>query len=277
MALVVAVVVGVIGFAVFRAAVLTQPEVAGWARTHALALTVENKPMVAWYLRTSALLRTLGVLAGLLLPSLVVMVFGLDSPGPGGWSLIFVGYLLGAVYAEVALARPREGRALLVPRELTDYLPRRLVWAQRVMGFAVCLGALVAWGWVDADAFVGTRGWLVGAAVTGLAVAFGLEWLERWIVGRPQTVISPAMVSADDAIRTQSVHSIAGAGLAMALVALGVVATYLAASDVQELRWIFTVPSILLPWFAVFVCLHFGHRSWRVTRFDKAVPMRQPC
>jgi hypothetical protein len=277
MAFVVAVVVAVIGFAVWRAAALTGAEVAGWARAHALVLTAENQPMVTWYLRTSALLRTLGVLAGLLLPSLVVTVFGLDSPGPSGWSLIFGGYLLGALYAEVALARPREGRALLVPRALGDYLPRRLVRAQRVVGLAACLGAVMALGWVEADAFVGTRAWLVGAAVTGLAVAFGLEWLERWIVRRPQTVTSPSMVSADDAIRAQSVHSMAGAGLAMALVALGVVASYLAASDVQELRWIFTIPSILFPWSAIFVCLHYGHRSWRVTRFDKAAKVRSAC
>jgi hypothetical protein len=277
MALVAAVVAVVIGLAVWRAAVLTRAEVAGWARAHALVLTVENQAMVAWYLRTSALLRTLGVLAGLLLPSLVVTVFGLDTPGPSGWSLIFVGYLLGALYAETALARPREGRALLVPRALNDYLPRRLVWAQRAVGLTACLTAIVSLGWVEADAFVGSRGWLVGAAVTGIAVACGLEWLERWIVRRPQTVVSPSMVSADDAIRAQSVHSMAGAGLAMALVALGVVAAYLAASDVQALRWIFSVPSILFPWSAIFVCLHYGHRSWRVTRFDKAATVRSAC
>lgn len=277
MALAAAVVAMVIGFAVWRAAVLTPREVVVWARTHALVLTAENRPMVAWYLRTAALLRTIGVLAGLILPWLVMSVFGSNDLGPGGWSMLFVGYLLGALYAEVALSRPREGRALLVPRELSDYLPPRLLWAQRVVGLTACLGAVAALGWVDADNFYGTQAWVVGAAVAGLTVAFGLEVLERWIVRRPQTVTTPSMVSADDAIRAQSVHSIAGAGLAMALVALGVVAAYLAASDVQELRWLFTIPSMLLPSSAIFVCLHYGHRSWRVTRFDKRAQLGSTC
>ena len=40
------------------------------------------------------------------------------------------------------------------------------------------------------------------------------------MVRRPQPFTSPSLVAADDAIRAQSVHAIAGAGLALLLVAL---------------------------------------------------------
>lgn len=112
--------------------------------------------MVAGYLRRARILRTWGALGGLLLPSLVELAasgrvqllgFGTDGEaapyaGPIG---AFIGYLLGALYAEVSLARrhdPSRRSASLVPREIADYLARRLLLLQRALGIVVVLGVL---------------------------------------------------------------------------------------------------------------------------------------
>jgi hypothetical protein len=266
----------VIAVVVFRSAVLTGSEVESWARVHGLALTPGNTPMVAWYLRTASTLRTLGVVAGLFLPGLVVLVWDLRGPSVGAWQLVFVGYLLGALYAEIALVRPRGGRALLVPRRLRDYLPRRVLHVQRAMAAVLLLGAPTAALLVDPGPNGPDRAALLAATITGGAVA-GLEVLQRWIIRRPQPLWTPPLVSADDAIRSQSVHSIAGSGIALGMVALTLITGYLAGSEVTILRQVFTVPTLLIPFAAIFVCLHYGHRRWRVTRFDRRPATRATC
>ena len=108
------------------------------------------------YLRRARLLRTWGGVAGAILPSLIefvatgrvqVLGFGTDGESaPLGFGTIFMGYLLGALYAEVSTARPvaRERRvASLARRELEDYLPRRLILAQRCLAAAAALGVVV--------------------------------------------------------------------------------------------------------------------------------------
>ncbi len=117
--------------------------VAEWARAHGLELTRENLPLVVRYLRRARRLRTWGVVVGLLTPTVVrlalgepVHVAGVGENGsaPGELGAAFVGYLAGAVCAEVSVARPfgaARRSAALLPRELGDYLPRAVVWTQR--------------------------------------------------------------------------------------------------------------------------------------------------
>ncbi len=183
-----------------------------WARAHALTLTPENRPMVWWYLRSARVLRTWGVVGGVLLPPLARSALGFG--GDAGYPLwIFFGYLAGAVYAELA----------------------------------------------------------------GLGFAFGLERLERWVVQRPQPFIHPALVDADDAIRAQSVHSIAGSGIATLLILFSFVSADLAVSDVQVLRWIMWVPAFAGFFLALVACLFYGHRAWRVRRPTAAVSRHAPA
>jgi len=255
---------------------------AEWAQTHGVELTPESRRMVARYLRRSRVLRTWGALAGLFLPSLVELAlngrvqllgFGTDGSaapyaGPIG---AFVGYLVGSLYAEVSLARPVDQvrrSASLVPRELADYLPARLLRAQRALGIAAVLGVLVL-GLVPYDAREAAEPeWLsllTGAAVVA-AFAVGLEALERWLVRRPQPFTSPSLVAADDAIRAQSVHSLAGSGLALLLVLCSGICVGLAASDVDVLRWTMWAPALVALFLSIRACLEIGHRGWRVRR-----------
>ncbi|CAN5258616.1 hypothetical protein BH18ACT4_BH18ACT4_11480 [soil metagenome] len=64
-------------------------------------------------------------------------------------------------------------------------------------------------------------------------------------------------------------HSVAGSGLAVELVCLGGILAALANSQVQVLRSTMWIPALACVVGAVWVCLYYGHRAWRVRR---AVP-----
>ena len=255
---------------------------AEWSSAHGVELTPENRPLIARYLRTARLLRTAGALAGLILPSIVelavsgrvqVLGFGTDgtsAPYAGPLSAL-VGYLVGALCAEIAVARPRDPArraASLVPRELADYLPRRTLLAQRALGVAAVLGVL-AIGLVPYDAREAAEpSWpalLTGAAAFA-AFAVALEALERWLVRRPQPFTSPSLVAADDAIRSQSVRSLAGSGLALLLLVGSGICAALAAADVALLRATMWLPAVVALVLAIRACKDIGRRSWRVRR-----------
>lgn len=255
-------------------------EVEGWAGDHGLELTPENHPMVARYLHRARVLRTWGAVLGAVLPSLIeyvwsgrvqVLGFGTDGESaPLGFGTIFVGYLLGALCAEVSLARPVQGArrtASLARREFETYLPRGLILAQRVAAVLVALG-LVLVGIVPYPESASSPGVLslaVGAAVA-LAFGAGLEAVERWLVLRPQPFTSSAMVAADDAIRAQSIHAVSGAGLALLLLLLCGVALGLQASDVEWLHSAMVAPAAILLILSALACPGIAESAWRVRR-----------
>lgn len=242
-----------------------------WAEAHGLEITAENRPMVRWYLRNARVLRTLGALAGLFLPVLVAVALGLPADAHLVW--VFVGYLLGALYAELSLVRPLPSgkrAASLVPRALTDYLPRELRFTQRALGGIVTAGfvALAAVPF-DPPGSLQVRPDLWALAVgsaSGLGLAVGLERLQTWIVRRPQPFTDPTLVAADDSIRSQSVHSLSGSGIAIEFLLLSAACFGLAQSDVQILRWTLWVPGFFGMGAALFACQFYGHRAWRVRR-----------
>ena len=92
-----------------------------------------------------------------------------------------------------------------------------------------------------------------------------------WLVQRPQPFTQPDLVAADDAIRSQSVHSAAGSGLAMLLLCLGTQLIWLAQSDNNVLRWTTWLPGVARWVVSVGVCLYYGHRAWWV-RHDSPFP-----
>jgi hypothetical protein len=259
---------------------MSEAQLVHWAQARGLELTPENRPIVARYLRRARVLRICGALAGVLVPTLVelvwhgeLVVLGFHGDGTGapyaGPMEAYIGYLLGALAAEVSLARPRDPRrsASLVPRVLDDYLPRRLLLAQRALSAAVVLG-IVLTGLVPYSSAASDPDWSAlagGAAVFG-GFAVGLELVERWIVRRPQPFTSASLVSADDAIRAQSVHTLAGAGLALLLLGLSGVFAVLTVSDVDLLTWTMWLPALAAFVLSVRACLDIGQQPWRVRR-----------
>jgi hypothetical protein len=252
-----------------------------WAKARGLELTPENRPVVARYLRRARWLPVVGALVAVVLPTVVelvrsgeLVILGFHSDGSGapyaGPIEAYIGYLLGALCAELSLARPMDATrraASLAPRELAAYLPRRLLRAQRALGVAVVVGALVT-GLVPYPPPASDVDWpvLAGGAVFFGAFAVALEALERWVVRRPQPFTSPSLVAADDAIRAQSVHALAGAGLALLLVALSGVFAILTASDVDLLNATMWLPALVAFVLSIRASRDIGQRPWHVRR-----------
>jgi hypothetical protein len=265
---------------VFRAYRRDDALVDRWARERGLALTPENRATVARYLRRARVYRTWGGVAGAVLPSLIeyavsgrvqVLGFGTDGDSaPLGFGSIFVGYLVGALCAELSLPRPAHGArraASLSPRELEAYLPRRVIVAQRLASAALAVGLIVL-GVVPYPESSSTPSVLSLAlgAVVALAFGAGLEAVERWLVRRPQPFTSPALVTADDAIRSQSIHAVAGAGLALLLLMLCGVALGLQASDVAVLHSVMAVAAAVFLVLSLLACSGISESTWRVRR-----------
>jgi hypothetical protein len=202
-----------------------------WARARDLDLTPANRPVIERYLYRVRVLRTWGGVAGAVLPSLVeyaatgrvqVLGFGTDgNSAPLAFGAIFVGYLFGVLCAEISLPRRNEGArriASLDRRELEQYLPRRSLVAQRAAAIGGAAGTVAVGLAPYADSVSNpSLAALVAAAAAILALAAGMEAVERWIVRRPQPFTGPDLVAADNAIRAQSIQAFASAGLALLL------------------------------------------------------------
>jgi hypothetical protein len=254
-----------------------------WARDHDVELTEQTRPLVTRYLRNARICRTWGGVAGAVLPSVVeyvfagrvqVLGFGTDgTSAPLAFGSIFVGHLLGALYAEVSLARPAGGvrrAASLARRDLDRYLPGRVILAHRALTAAGGVGVL-ALGLVPYPADVSDpslRGLAIGAIVV-LGFGAGLELIERWVVRRAQPYTGPDLVAADDAIRAQSVRSVAGAGIALLSLLCCGVALGLQASDVTVLHTVMVVPAAVFFVLSLVVCRDIDEGAWRVQRFSR--------
>jgi hypothetical protein len=251
-----------------------------WARDHDVELTPESRPMVRRYLRRARVLRTWGGVAGAVLPTLIdyvvngrvqVLGFGTDGESaPLAFGSIFVGYLLGALYAEVSTPRAvasEKRAASLARRELEDYLSRRLLVAQRGLTAVGALGT-VAIGLVPYGEEVSNPSLpalvLVAAGVLGFGA--GVEALERWMVRRPQPYTSPELLAADDSIRAQSTRAVAGAALALLLLLCSGLALGLQASDVAALHSLMVVPAVACLLASLVAVQDVADSRWSVRR-----------
>jgi len=218
--------------------------------------------------------------AGALLPSAIdfawsgrvqILGFGTDGESaPLGFGTIFVGYLAGALCAEVALVRPLPGArrtAGLSRRALEHYLPGRAVGAQRALAVAGALGVLGIGlvPYADPVSNPAVPSLALGAGAV-LAFGAGLEAIERWLVRRPQPFTSPPLVAADDAIRAQSIHAVAGAGLALLLLLCSGVSLVLQASASAVLSATMVIPAVVCLVLSLVACRDIGQGSWRVRR-----------
>jgi hypothetical protein len=130
-------------------------------------------------------------------------------------SLALVGYLLGAVLAEMTRRRPElptehEAAARLDRRTPSQYLTPL---ARRIPAVftAVCVLAVIG-----ARLRGGTEVWW--PAVLAVALWLGATAAQRWVVRRPQRHVAADRLAVDDAFRSSSAHAIAGSSGALLLV-----------------------------------------------------------
>jgi hypothetical protein len=88
---------------------------------------------------------------------------------------------------------------------------------------------------------------------------------EQWVIRRPQPFTAPDMLDADDAIRAQSVHSLAGSALGASTLLLTGGFWFLANSDVDVLQ-VSGFMVLLCPILALVFVRYYAHRAWRVQR-----------
>jgi hypothetical protein len=233
-----------------------------WTSAYGIELTESNRLLIVTYLRRTKRIRTAGALAGLLF-SVVWMTITENSNSflGNGLYLAVVGYLLGTILAETAVPRPARGStrmASLIPRTLRDYLPGYANVMIRGLP-ALSVSLIPVYALVKEHSHVP----IFHTSVVGFAVISGalvlvagvIELVQRMIVRRPQPVLSPDLVAADDAIRAASLHALAGSGVALALLGL----SYQVAAIGNGIEPPF------LGWFlplSAFIMLGLALRSW---------------
>jgi hypothetical protein len=230
----------------------------GWAQEIGLELTPRNEPFVRSYIVRTRILRIAGGVVGFLAPIAYSEFAGGPPPIPFDFILLdaLVGYLVGAVLAEITVRRPKTDvpTASLVPRDLHDYLPSFYTRTLRLAA-ATALGLYPLYVVISGR----ERDELPPAIVMVsmiLLILLGVELLQRYIVGRPQPAVAADLMRADDAVRSASVHALAGAGIALELLIASVEILGLAVtSDTRLLRW-------TLPWISV-ICFGLALGSWQ--------------
>jgi hypothetical protein len=148
----------------------------------------------------------------------------------------FMGYLLGAFVTSLVPGLPRAEirQASLQPRRASDYLPRAALITP-ALAVAVSTLAVLIFDFEPRRAFADFSGTPDGLGLTTVAVIATFIAV-RVVVARPQPLTTPGLVAIDDAVRTQAVHTLAGAGIAVAL--LGTSACLLEMGGYASPEWL---------------------------------------
>jgi hypothetical protein len=210
------VVVGAVWFvtAVERGPV-TRGRLTAFARRHGLFVTAGNGSLVIRYLATTRRWRATGLLAGLI----VSIAWALREGGVRiDFLTLFAGWFVGALVAEFRLAASPSGprrAAWISPRVPGSYLPRG-AWAlvPIAAGISLVVGAVTLLAVLRGHRVSPLAGAL---CVIAVAVASLVFVVQRSVLHRPQPAESPDVIAADDAIRSRSLHVLAGGGVSIVL------------------------------------------------------------
>lgn len=234
-----------------------------WMKDRDIPVTDQIRQVVDRELRRARRWRSTGVAVGILVwgvPNAVGWMQGTDL-GPlldwyqqhaSPWVVVLIGYLVGALGAELTATRPATPRhTSIAPRDVADYLSLRLHRALIVLPVALVvllplpLVLPVEPSWPTSPRPVD----LAAGAIGGVVALMLAELAVRRIVHRPQRLSDPALIRADDALRSSAAHAVTAAAVALQLLALGSALWTLGrATDPTLLRW-------ALPCLAIFAIL----------------------
>jgi hypothetical protein len=257
-------------------------EPARWALAVGLQITPRNESFVRSYITRTRRLRLLGAATAVLAALAYAATAQAEPPEPFDFALFdaLLGYLIGAVVAEITVSRPRSSvpSASLVPRDVAAYLPAGLRTAFRVSAVVAVLLIPLYLTLPDRERDVARVDMLPSVLVAAMIVIVlvGVELLQRYIVRRPQPAVDEDLLRADDAVRSASVHALAGAGIALELLIVAVELGGIGfVSDIQVLRW--TLPWLGMGCFvaSILAWVRITHpRRWRVRREPRAGEVR---
>ena len=127
--------------------------------------------------------------------------------------VILLMYLTYLVFAPFLVPLAWAAVLVVVSYPAYEWLARR--WGP-VMAAIVSTLAVLIYEFEPRRAFADFSGTPDGLALTAVAVVATFIAV-RVVVARPQPLTNPGLVAIDDAVRTQAVHTLAGAGIAVAL------------------------------------------------------------
>lgn len=241
-----------------------------WAAARGAPLTEATRPFVTAHLQRARRWRTVGFTLGWLAPYLLLLVTrsAYDQPQTNPVALMAGGYLLGALGAELWAARHSQpsGAAVIGSRGLGQYLPAQVrLW---VVGAAAAAAALAVVNYALSGTVAdgaAPDGWTLARhllLVLGLLVA--AETLPRLAIRRRQPFVSGALLRADDAVRSWSVHAMTGVLLALLL--LTVAGQLFAMGAIMEptvTRWTFYLLGLAAVALASGAFQHLSDYRWR--------------
>ncbi len=265
-------------FLLYRAQRITDADLDRWANTNRVSLGSAG-PRIRRYLTWTRRWRALGFLGGILSSLTLQEGLGLLEAAIFG----FVGYLLGALVAELLMNRPAKasGIASLKPRLVTEYVPGHALSLLRsaALVFLVLegvyaftpLGARITGSSADVPAANPAR-FFASTLAVGLLIA-GIEGMLRWIVSRRQPASTAEEKAVDDVLRSTSAHAITAGGLALMCLAiageaLGFTPLEGAAGIVAQMVGMVAIVSAFMAWFA----LTRPRRMPRDARVDALTP-----
>lgn len=180
-----------------------------FARRHGLQLTDDNRPLAVHYLATTRRWRTIGLVVSA--AAAAGFAWRHDRQLHLNLLVMFAGWFVGAIVAEwrlnVSVAGPRR-MASLVPRRARDYLTPRAMWAP--IGLWAIVGGLAA-----AGLLVDPRIALAWGPLALIGVGAVIVAVARHVLNRAQPTASLDLVAVDDALRSRSLHVLAGSAVAI--------------------------------------------------------------
>ena len=177
-----------------------------------------------------------------------------------------IGYLVGAFVAALipGLQTTEPRRASLVPRRPSDYLPRLALVTPTIALGASAL-AMIVYVLEPHQANESTSGGGAGLLLTAIGAAATLLAV-RVVVGRAQPLTTAGLVATDDALRTQAIHTLAGAGIAVTLA--GTAVCLFVMGGATSLPWLKLIGILggAAAFIGSFVAWGLRSAAWRVPR-----------
>lgn len=229
------------------------------AAAEGVTITDASRQFITRYLETGRRLRMRMVWVAVIASNVVMMVrsgrVGLDTT----W--LVAGGVGAVVLTELQITRPTgpTARASLVPRRLDLYLGAPLRYAPLALALANAAAVVALLMTAQRPEVVVGRGDGLLAAVLWMpALAAIVAALQRWIVRRPQPVVTPDVVAADDACRAVSIKALAYVAVAMGFLGLAIAGLYSVDAYGGATEWVAGV--------AGYVCLWCAACAWRARR-----------
>ncbi len=195
-------------------------------RDYGLRTSPEVRRFLRYYLTTGNRLRRLAFVAVMVVPPLASAALWGSNRGMDPISTpVVVALMVGTLLAELTLGRSA-GRsptrvASLRRRDLAAYLSLTLRFTPGVVGVAAIAAWMGTLGFPEPTQPLmwpnPTRSEVATAVAVAVAVPALVALACRWIVRRPQPLVDPDLVAADDAVRAASVRRIAAMGCVVAL------------------------------------------------------------